>query len=634
MTVAEKRTAELLSPAGSYEGFQAALGAGADAVYMGGSFFGARAYAKNFTEEEVLAAIKEAHILGKKVYLTVNTLLKNQELYGKLYDYLAPYYQEGLDAVIVQDFGVFSFIRREFPGLPLHASTQMTITGPEGMKFLEKLGAKRVVAARELSLIELREMHRASSLEIEAFVHGALCYCYSGQCLMSSLIGGRSGNRGRCAQPCRLPYTAPAQKKHGPNILSLKDMNTLEILPDILESGVCSLKIEGRMKQPEYTATVTQIYRKYLDLYLEKGREGYRTEPADLQLLREIFSRGGSSKGYYLQHNGPSMIDYEGEKKTKEVETVLQRKKAGITGNLFLKEGGPARLSLKYGEFSVLEEGDVVQTAKNAPMDAGSLQKQMDKLGNTCFQWDTLQVTAEGNVFLPVRSLNTLRRNAIGSLEEQISRKYRRALNPGTVSAGLREPAPVPFKEKDMALYVSCQDVETARTLMEEPALSGMYLPFHVMKECLSDGLKRNLSMYLSFPEIQRGPIPEEVMEKAGEWLSRGMKGFLVSSTEILGRLYEEKLFPCTRLDAGLYIWNDEAKDFFRKLGTEGDTIPVELNEKELRRRDNTGSELLVYGYLPMMLSAQCVRKTTLGCSRKEETVPFKDRFGNTFTAK
>ena len=287
---------ELLAPAGSYEGFEAAIGAGADAVYVGGAAFGARAYAKNFGEEELLRAIDTAHIHGKKLYLTVNTLLKNRELSEHLYDYLLPYYKEGLDAVIVQDMGVFMAIREMFPGLHLHASTQMTVTGPEGMRFLEEQGASRVVTARELSLDEIRRMHETSPIEIESFIHGALCYSYSGQCLMSSILGGRSGNRGRCAQPCRLPYQtvlcgeskdrtsenrisakrSQGKRKQGKRNaeeicpLSLKDISTIEILPQILDAGVTSLKIEGRMKQPGYTAGVTSVYRKYLDILLEK----------------------------------------------------------------------------------------------------------------------------------------------------------------------------------------------------------------------------------------------------------------------------------------------------------------------------------------------------------------------------
>ena len=247
---------ELLAPAGSYEAFEAALGAGADAVYVGGPEFGARAYAHNFTQDELLQAIDTVHIHGKKLYLTVNTLLKNRELQDRLYDALRPLYENGLDAVIIQDLGVFQFIRQNFPGLHLHASTQMTVTGPEGMKFLEEQGASRVVAARELSLQELSAMHQASPIEIEAFIHGALCYSFSGQCLMSSILGGRSGNRGRCAQPCRLPYQVRQEngsysfRQQDFCPLSLKDMCSVDILPDILEAGVTSLKIEGRMKQP------------------------------------------------------------------------------------------------------------------------------------------------------------------------------------------------------------------------------------------------------------------------------------------------------------------------------------------------------------------------------------------------
>lgn len=263
----DKIKAEILAPAGTYECFRAAINAGADAVYLGGSMFGARAFAGNFAEDELLKAIKTAHLYGRKVYLTVNTLLRNDEI-TRLGDYIRPYYEAGLDAVIVQDYGVFSVLRDSFPGLALHASTQMTITGKYGARLLKEMGADRVVTARELSVAEIRDIHDNVDVEIESFVHGALCYCYSGQCLLSSMIGGRSGNRGRCAQPCRLLYGM-----NGGNeayLLSPKDMCTIESIPDILESGVYSLKIEGRMKSPEYVAGVTAAYRKYVDMYLER----------------------------------------------------------------------------------------------------------------------------------------------------------------------------------------------------------------------------------------------------------------------------------------------------------------------------------------------------------------------------
>ena len=261
--------AELLAPAGCYESMTAAFAAGADAVYIGGSRFGARAYAENPDEDLLKRAIDYAHEKNRRLYLTVNTLLKDDELDG-LYDYLNPYYREGLDAVIVQDLGVLRYIRDVFPGLDIHASTQMGITSAYGARFLKELGATRIVTARELSLEEIRGIHESTDIEIESFIHGALCFCYSGQCLLSSMIGGRSGNRGRCAQPCRLPYDLyengkRVNKKEKQYLLSPKDICTLELLPQLIESGVYSMKIEGRMKRPEYAAGVVRIYRRYLD---------------------------------------------------------------------------------------------------------------------------------------------------------------------------------------------------------------------------------------------------------------------------------------------------------------------------------------------------------------------------------
>ncbi|MEG0721978.1 MAG: peptidase U32 family protein, partial [Lachnospiraceae bacterium] len=261
-----KKKIEILAPAGSYESLKAAVKAGADAVYIGGSCFGARAYADNLNEEKLLEAIDYVHLHDCKIYLTINTLLKEKEIEKQLYDYLLPYYRQGIDAVIVQDVGVLEFIKERFPDLPIHASTQMTITNVAGAKFLEEQGVERVVPARELNLTEIREIAEHTGLEVECFVHGALCYCYSGQCLFSSLVGGRSGNRGQCAQPCRLPYQVEGEKNPS-YLLSLKDICTLQMIPEMVKAGITSFKIEGRMKKPEYVAIVTAMYRKYLDLY-------------------------------------------------------------------------------------------------------------------------------------------------------------------------------------------------------------------------------------------------------------------------------------------------------------------------------------------------------------------------------
>lgn len=302
-----EKKVEVLAPAGSYDILTAVLAAGADAVYLGGTMFGARAYANNFNREELLRALDYAHLQDKKIYLTVNTLMKETELQDRLTEYLIPFYEAGLDAVIVQDFGAFQTIRKNFPGLAIHASTQMTATGVESAKLLEKMGATRVVTARELNLAEIREIKNNCSVEIESFVHGALCYCYSGQCLLSSFNGARSGNRGRCAQPCRLAYDVDDKEQTG-YVLSPKDMCGLTILPDIIEAGVYSLKIEGRMKNVNYAAGVTSAYRKYVDLYLEQGRAGYHVEESDINDLMDLYNRGAFTTGYYNNTKGRKMI--------------------------------------------------------------------------------------------------------------------------------------------------------------------------------------------------------------------------------------------------------------------------------------------------------------------------------------
>ncbi len=299
---------ELLSPAGSMEALKAAIKSGCDAVYLGGAKYGARANAKNFCREELLAAIDYVHLNNKKIYLTANTLIKNSEMQDFLEE-ISWAYQEGVDAVILQDIGAFMQIKKNFPKLPVHASTQMTIHSLEGALFLEQNGFERVVLSRELSLEEISYITSKLKIEVESFVHGALCYCYSGQCLFSSMLGERSGNRGSCAQPCRLMYSFNKAKGH---LLSPKDINTLSILPDIIRAGVTSLKLEGRMKNAHYVALITSIYRKYIDLYLQ-GEE-YNLSSRDLNNISQIYNRGGFTKGYYTSKNGIEMMSIENPK--------------------------------------------------------------------------------------------------------------------------------------------------------------------------------------------------------------------------------------------------------------------------------------------------------------------------------
>ena len=302
---------EILAPAGSMESLKAAVAAGCDAIYIGGSRFGARAYADNPEKDEMLSAIEYCHLHGVKIYMTVNTLLKDREM-DELYPFLKPYYEAGLDAVIVQDIGVLKNIHEWFPDIEIHASTQMTLTMGVSDKLLKKYGVTRMVPARELSMEELVQMRKDTSLEMEVFVHGALCYCYSGQCLFSSMLGGRSGNRGRCAQPCRQQYLVDGKKCGiGEYVLSPMELSNLPYIAEMIECGIDSFKIEGRMKRPEYTAFVTAMFRKYTDLYVELGKDGYRdyikTNRAefenDICHLKEIYNRKASGKSRLLCAN-------------------------------------------------------------------------------------------------------------------------------------------------------------------------------------------------------------------------------------------------------------------------------------------------------------------------------------------
>ena len=311
MNVDKRKTqVEVLAPAGSLDIMKAVVAAGADAIYLGGNMFGARAFANNFNDEELICAIEYAHLFGRKVYLTVNTLLKSREIENSLIEYLIPFYEAGLDAVIVQDMGVFNLIRKHFPDMDIHASTQMTQTGVYGSRLLKELGATRIVTSREMNLQEIKQLHERLDVEIESFVHGALCYCYSGQCLLSSFNGGRSGNRGRCAQPCRMPYDngEKINNRNNSYALSPKDMCALQILPDVIESGVYSLKIEGRMKNVTYAAMVTHIYRKYVDMYLERGRKGFKVDKKDIDDISDIYNRGAFTTGYYDSVKGKKMM--------------------------------------------------------------------------------------------------------------------------------------------------------------------------------------------------------------------------------------------------------------------------------------------------------------------------------------
>lgn len=670
-----KKKVEILAPAGSFDSMKAAVAAGADAVYMGGSRFGARAYAENPDEMGMLEAINYVHLHGRQLYMTVNTLVKEDEM-DDLYDYLLPYYQAGLDAVIVQDMGVFSYIREHFPDLPVHASTQMTITGPEGAALMTRMGAVRIVTARELSLEEIRRIYQETGVEIESFVHGALCYCYSGQCLFSSLIGGRSGNRGRCAQTCRLPFDVLRRlDENNPNenrnkkkengvlnpgdskyVLSLKDLCTLDILPDILEAGVYSLKIEGRMKSPRYTAGVVRLYRKYVDLYLKNGRKGYRVDPKDRKELLDLFDRGGQTLGYYTEHNGRDMVVCHEKpafrQENRELYQYLDKTyveaevKEPVQGFARVCEGEPLQLTLQYEDPLTGESrmaggiGAVVQTAVKQPMSKERIEKQLGKTGNTPYYFENLEVETGGSPFVPVQELNELRRSAFEQLTGEILRPYRRempeikACETGKGRQNLEDENNIGNKTALYRIHVSVEHPAQLKAALSVPEVGAIYLDSaefgaEQWNEWVSRCHEADKQCLLVMPHIFRDRAKEYFETHRSRLESVGFDGLVIRAWEELELVREWKISIPLVMDYGIYTMNHRAEDFVREMAPELPmrfTLPVELNSRELEARGSRERELLVYGSIPVMVTAQCIRKTVEGCSKCPEYLYLRDR--------
>lgn len=730
-----KDRVEILAPAGSIECLKAAIAAGADAVYTGGALFGARAYAHNLTEEELLEAIDYVHLHGRRLYLTVNTLIKDREMEKQMYDYLLPYYRQGLDAVIVQDIGLFRFIRKHFPDLPIHASTQMTLTGVDGAKFLEKEGAQRIVTSRELSMAEVKKIADETELEIESFVHGALCYCYSGQCLFSSFIGGRSGNRGQCAQPCRLLYRTP-EAKRPQYLLSLKDICTLELIPEMIESGIYSFKIEGRMKKPEYAAAVAFQYRKYADLYLKYYEEcpaeedpaayamkKYRVREEDRQMLLDLYNRGGFHTGYYHTQNGREMISLnrpnhagvpavkvlakkgrnvtakaltdlypqdiielpmrKGREKadnytckdavrkgmnvqipvfadtpfkmdeiwmrtrnstlidTLREEFVNGKIKERICGTFRLYPQEKATLTVKCRDAEITVAGEKAQEALSQPMSRERIEKQLRKTGNTEFEFSFLKAEIGEKVFLPMQSLNELRREALETLEKVICEKYRRS---GEVKDPEEDKTELSMEEEIFSGWTaSVRTAEQMEVILEEEAIGRIYadctmFPRIWEKDSYVEWITKvhaaGKEIYLVMPYIFRERTRKQYEAAYNRIFGAGWDGILIANYESFAFLKEHGYTGRIMTDYNLYEFNQESRKFWKEKGVFEFTAPVELTERELQDLRVKDGEVIVYGYLPMMISAGCIQKTTRGCLKKSGQTTITDRYRNPFVVK
>lgn len=633
---------ELLAPAGNLEILKGVIESGADAVYVGGSMFGARAYANNFTEEELLEAIDFAHLRGVKVYLTVNTLIKNSE-FSKLYDYLLVYYKRGLDAVIVQDIGVVKAIHEYFPSMEIHTSTQMTVTGADGVRFLSQFGVTRVVMAREVSLAEMKRIHEETGMELEAFVHGALCYSYSGQCLFSSILGGRSGNRGRCAQPCRLPYTVEGKKDE--YILSLKDMCGIKALDKLHDAGVYSLKIEGRMKQLEYACGVVKYYRSYID-------SKKPVSDADYDRIKALGNRCGFTDRYYFDHNGSDMVTYvKPNFVSNAAEPSPEKRKLSIEGELVLREGEPGSLTVKRGDVTYKASIEPVSAALKAPLDKKAAIDRINKTGDTDFEFSHIKAQIGENVFVPNGALNKLRRDAISGLCDKLLKKYYRDdARYADISSMCELPEHVVKSDaahedgavnaKDYTAICSCMTRAQLDTLISYDCFDVFYLDFDMYDrntliqqfaddvKCLT---KRNKKVYLMLPTILRADSSDYFVSIAKELDKVSFEGFVVKNYEEL--YLTENLFTGKKviLDHNMYTFNDVSKSAFFEHGVSGDTVPLELNSKEIMHRNNIGSQMIVYGYYPLMTTANCVHKNTKGCDKKQKLIYLKDRYNKSF---
>ncbi len=593
-----------------------AFNAGADAVYLGGSKFGARAYADNFDREQVLDAISYAHLHGKKIYMTVNTLVKERE-FGELYDFMQPFAEKRLDGVIVQDYGVMRFIRDEFPNVELHASTQQTITGVYGAKLLKELGCSRVVPARELSLEEMKSIRTQADVEVEAFIHGAMCYCYSGACLFSSMVGERSGNRGRCAQPCRLPYQLYGAKREKNEVypLSLKDMCTIDMIPELIEAGIDSFKIEGRMKKPEYSAGVTALYRKYIDMYYAdpKGSRYLTVSKDDMEMLRSLYLRTGISQGYYHKHNGREMVTISSPAYNGTSEEVLQSVRSKYLGgeqkikcriSCGLTLGEEAWISMEvdrnskddsqdkdsFGELIIeTVTGSKVEAASKRPMDKESVYKQLSRLGNTPFEASDIEINIDdkgcGGIFIPVSELNELRRSLCEKMLEKLLGQNSDDDKPNTGNIDvhnddLGENPAMDFQESFNGTKKSDYHV-LVNTLEQLDAVTDLHLTkdglarIYVDSDIffgLDDERRRNLreykkeensiSFFVALPFVTRKEefdASKDLLEIKRAFDDGLFDGILIRNFEQLGFFREIGYPGKVVFDYGIYTWNKEA---------------------------------------------------------------------------
>lgn len=592
---------EILAPAGSMESLVAGVRSGANAIYLGGKSFNARRNAGNFDNEEMKKAVEYCHQRGVKVYLTLNIIVSDEEM-REAYNAVKDALSNGIDAFIVQDIGVAKMIREHFPTARLHGSTQMSIMSPSGAKAAEQMGFKRIVLPREMSLDEIKEIRENTSLELELFVHGALCISVSGQCYLSSMIGSRSGNRGLCAQPCRLPFTAGGNATHA---LSLKDLSLVGELDKLV--GITSLKIEGRMKRPEYVSAAVSAVKKAID--------GKYT-PSDEFMLRSVFSRSGFTDGYLNAKLGKSMFGTRQKEDVvsasnsvlKEIAKNYEKEVPLLPVNIdfVCKNGKNALLKMTSGDKSVKVVGDVPEKAINKPMTAESLTERLGKLGGTQFYANEVNITVDDGLILPASKINEMRREAVEKLNktDKISFKYK-AFNV------------VRAKAKNSTPYATAS-FKSAAQIPDKHPFKTVFIPID-------------------------SSVEDFVDNRAGVVLPRGLFGIeneLKSKLEKLKKAGVNKAL-CGNIgsyqlckDMGFEVWGDFGLNVFNSVSANLVDRPIlsfELTQSQINNINAPDTGMLVYGYAPLMLTRNCPIKNDIGCFECNGHGHLTDRKGMKF---
>ena len=617
---------ELLSPAGGFDSLIAAVQTGADAVYMGFGAFNARRSAKNFTDEEFASAVSYCHLRGVRVFLTLNTLLTDRELVQAA-DALKKACAMGVDAILVQDWGLLTLAQELVPDVPLHASTQMSLFTLGGANEAAALGMERVVLARELNRDEVREICAGCPAEIEIFIHGALCMCYSGQCEMSAVVGERSGNRGACAQPCRLPYgvNGPCRSGHP---LSLKDANLSAYLGEMAEMGVACLKLEGRMKRPEYVAVITGIYRRLLD-------EKRRPTAEEARQLEQAFSRSGFTDGYWLGKKGPQMFGTRPENTPEpkdlfaearaQYENGRENRKIPVNLRLTVRRGEPVQLrgacAVHGGAAFAMGTGAVPEEARNRAVTAEELRQRLSKTGGTVFTADRVEIELDEGLMVPASVINGLRRELLDELAAR-----REDIPPRRVleAAALPE-APEPPKAMRFTCSVLKAEQVTAALLAEKPAI--VYVPIEEL-ERLDAGLDwGETELCAVLPRVFR-TADEPVLRQL---LARHPEAAAVSIGNLGHLPMVRGLGRTLRGDFGLNIFNSRALLFWREQGLSSATASFELRWQQVRDLNkHLPCEAIVYGRLPLMVMENCVTRCNVGCTHGAGSV-LTDRTGAQF---